>query len=94
MATVPSKRELEIRVRALERRSERHDEDIVCLVDTTSETLERVKGIEDRMSSLERDVSTLKGDVSTLKGGMAALLAHHGITVPAQAGAGEVLADG
>jgi uncharacterized coiled-coil protein SlyX len=62
-----SKAELEMRVKALETRSTRHEDDITALIDT--------------VSLVHEDTQLLKRQVAHLTKGVDALLAHHGIEV-------------
>lgn len=47
-----SNAELEMRVKALETRVGRHEDDITSLIDVTSDTLKRVKRIEQGLDAL------------------------------------------
>ena len=66
MAAVGSN--LEPRVRALETRTTRNEEDITALISTTSETLVRVRTLEVHVRRLERGVD--------------AIAAHLGVEIP------------
>lgn len=76
MAASPA--ELESRVRVLETRSNRQDEDFTALMDTVVETRQAV-------ATLSRKVDGLSGKVDSLQRGMNAIVAHLGLTVEPEA---------
>jgi predicted nucleic acid-binding Zn-ribbon protein len=64
---------LEPRVRKLETRQERTDEDMKAFVDTAVETREDVKALRADVTGLKQDVTGLKQDVTGLKQDVAGL---------------------
>ena len=71
--------DLEARVRGLESRAERAEEDITAIIGTVIETRDDVKTLKDDVTSLKVDVKSLKDDTKWLKRGVQALLDHDGI---------------
>lgn len=71
--------DLEARVRGLESRAARNEEDVTAIITTVVETREDVRDLKDDVGGLKDDVGGLKDDVGWLKRGVQALLDNAGV---------------
>jgi uncharacterized coiled-coil protein SlyX len=78
--------ELEARVRGLEVRAQRAEEDVTAIVMTVVETRDDVKDLKSDVRELKDDVRELKGKVHWLTSAVQAMLDHQGLTVQPERG--------
>ncbi len=71
--------DLEARVRGLESRAQRAEEDITAIVSTVMETRDDVKSLTQNVGSLTENVGSLTQNVTWLMRATQALLDHSGI---------------
>jgi hypothetical protein len=81
--------DLEARVRGLESRAQRTDEDITAVITTVVEVRDDVRQLKDDVGQLKDDVGHLKREMRWTKRGVAALLGAQGLSVAPDPGDGE-----